>query len=416
MWTRRDFLATAAAAAAPAAKPNFIVLLADDMGWGDPSCYGNRAVETPHLDALARTGVRFENFYAASAVCSPSRAALMTGRYPLRFDIRKAFVDDEVHLPVSQSELPWLLKRAGYATGHVGKWHLGGLHQKHIRDRAHSIPGPHQHGFEHYQCQNEEQPMRRQMGTDRTLFRKGGTVLIRDEKNVAPEDPYYPQHFTDINGEESVRLIRQFHRAGKPFFLNTWFLAPHQPYEPAPEPFWEKAAAPGITDDQRRYRSMVMHLDAQVGKILRTLEELKLRENTLVVFLSDNGGAYEANIGPYRGGKTDLHEGGIRVPGIFSMPGQIGKGRVSKEVGHHCDILPTICEAAGVAAPKGLDGISLWDTLRRGKANGARTLCWQIDSYGRIQRHTPRPEPHATEATRQGDWKLLSRDGKPVAL
>ncbi|MEZ5356240.1 MAG: sulfatase-like hydrolase/transferase [Bryobacteraceae bacterium] len=413
--TRRGWLQSAALAAAPRRRPNIVLLLADDMGWADPSCFGNRFVETPHLDRLAAGGTKFESFYAASAVCTPSRAAILTGRYPLRFDIRKHFNDDEAHLPETVT-LPKLLRGAGYATGHVGKWHLGGLHLAHIADRARSIPGPHQHGFEHYQCQNEEQPLRGKMGAAKTLFREGGTCLIRDDRRVGEDDPYYSGHFTTINGDESVRLIGEFHRAGRPFFLNTWFLAPHMPYEPAPAPFWERAAAPGITDDQRRYRSMLMHLDEQVGRILGKLDELGIRNDTLVLFASDNGGAWEANLGPWKGGKTDLHEGGIRVPAIASWPGHIRAGATTQALGHHCDILPTVCAAAGVRAPRA-DGLNLLPLLEgRARAPRRGIVHWQIDHYPRLQRHYPKPKPYATEATREGKWKMLSSDGRPVAL
>ena len=426
--TRRSWLKSATAAglapewhraeSAPANRPNLILLLADDMGWGDPSCYGNTAVQTPNLDALAAGGMRFENFYAASAVCTPSRAAILTGRYPLRFDIRRHFPDDESHLPLVAT-LPKLLQQAGYATAHVGKWHLGGLHQRHIRDRANSIPGPHQHGFEHYQCQNEEQPQRGRMGAERTLYRRGGTCLVRNERNVEESDPYYHRHFTDINGDEAVRLIGEYHRQGRPFFLNVWWLVPHQPYEPAPEPFWSRAAAPGISHDQRCFRSMVMHMDAKVGQILKKLDELGIRNDTLTLFTSDNGGAYEANIGPYKGGKTDLHEGGIRVPGMVSWPSRIPKGNTTRLFAHHCDILPTFCAAAGVPVPAGHqgDGLSLFDFLSRGREPRERgTVLWQMDLYKTLQRHYPKPLPYATEVARRGRWKLMSMDGRPVAL
>lgn len=425
--TRREWIGSAATGAgttlqalnaAPAPRPNIILLLADDMGWGDPSCYGNTAVKTPNIDAIAARGVRFENFYAASATCSPSRAAILTGRYPLRFDLRRALADDEVHLPVTTT-LPRLLRQAGYATGHVGKWHLGGLHQKHIRDRAHSIPGPHQHGFDHYQCQNEEQPLRRRMGSDRTLFRKGGTCLIRDERNVTPSDPYYRMHFTDINGDEAVRLIEQFHKQGRPFFLNVWWLVPHMPYEPAPEPFWRRSDAPGISEDQRCFRSMVTHMDHKIGRILATLDELGIRDNTMVLFTSDNGGAYEANIGPYKGGKTDLHEGGIRVPGIVSWPARIPGGKTLKGLGHHCDLLPTFCAAAEAPLPDKhpCDGVNLLDALSKGQEPPERgVVFWQHDLFPRIQRHHPKPEPYAAEVVRRGRWKLMSTDGRPVGL
>lgn len=408
MLSRRALLGSAFAAPDP--RPNIVLLLADDLGYADLSCFGNPHVQTPHLDALAARGIRYRNFYAASAVCTPSRAAILTGRYPLRFDIRKAFNDDENHLPPGTS-LPNLLQAAGYATGHVGKWHLGGLHLKHAADRAHSIPGPREHGFQHYLCQNEEQPLRGKMGAARTLYREGGTCLLRDDRPVGPDDPDYRRHFTEIVGDESLRLIRRFQAARRPFFLNVWFLDPHAPYEPAPEPFWSRAEAPGITHDQRCARSMVAHLDHQCGRILALLDELGLRENTLVIFSSDNGGAWEANIGPYRGGKTDLHEGGIRVPGILSWPARIRQPRVEDRLAHHTDLLPTICAAAGLAAPKEIDGFNLL-----GKAPRERTVFWQIDHYPRLQRHYEKPKPYATEALRRGRWKLLSRDGAPVAL
>jgi N-acetylgalactosamine-6-sulfatase len=164
---------------------------------------------------------------------------------------------------------------------------------------------------------------------------------------------------------------------------------------------------------------MVMHMDHKVGQILKTLDRLGIRDNTLVLFTSDNGGAYEANIGPYKGGKTDLHEGGIRVPGIASWPGKVRAGKVSAAVGHHCDILPTFCSAAGVPLPAGLaaDGTNLLSHLATGAEPPERgTLHWQLDLYTNLQRHYPKPQPYATEATRRGNWKLLSNDGRPVAL
>lgn len=425
--TRREFLGAAGlagasrlhASAAPAKRPNIVFILADDLGYADLSCFQSKAVRTPHLDRLAAEGTRMVNFYAASAVCSPSRAAILTGRYPLRYDIRRAFTDDEAHLPVSQSELPHIFRRAGYSTAHVGKWHLGGLHLKHIADRKNSIPGPHQHGFDHYLCQNEEQPMRGKMGKERTLYRKGGTCLIRNEQSVPPSDPYYPMHWTDIVGAEAVRSIERMHAQRKPFFLNVWFLNPHAPYEPAPEPHWSRTAAPGISEDQHCFRSMVEHMDAKVGEIVAKLDELGIRDNTLLIFTSDNGGAWESDVGPYKGGKTDLHEGGLRVPAIFHWKGVIPAGKTSTSFGHHCDLLPTLCDAVGIAPPREarLDGVSLWDCLAKAKPCPARgPVFWQMDLMKQIQRRHPKPQPYATEVARTGSWKMLATDGRPLAL
>ncbi len=414
--TRRGLML---AALAPRKSPNIVFILADDLGYADLSCFKSKACRTPNLDRLAAGGTKMVNFYAASAVCSPSRAGILTGRYPLRFDIRKAFIDDEAHLPVSPASLPQILRRAGYSTGHVGKWHLGGLHLKHIANRKDSIPGPHEHGFDHYLCQNEEQPMRGQLGKEKMLYRKGGTCLIRDERSVPPTDPYYPMHFTDIVGDEAVRMIDQFHKQGKPFFLNVWFLNPHAPYEPAPEPYWSRVAAEGISEDQRCFRSMVEHMDAKIGQIFTKLDQLGIRDNTLIVFTSDNGGAYESDIGPYKGGKTDLHEGGLRVPAIFSWKGVIPAGKTSTSFGHHTDLLPTICDAVKIAPParSSIDGISQWKCLSQGTPCPERvTVCWQIDLYKQIQRHYPKPKPYATEVVRNGRWKMLTADGRPLAL
>ena len=400
-------------------RPNIILLLADDMGYRDPSCFGGKAVRTPNLDALAAQGVRLTRFYAASAVCTPSRAAILTGRYPLRFDIRRHFPDDESHLPRDAVTLPELLKKAGYVTGHVGKWHLGGLHLAHILDRAHSIPGPQQHGFDHYLSQIEEQPLRGEMARERMLYRYGGHCLIRDEKYLGPADPYYDMNLTDIIATETIRLIQEFHRLGQPFYLNVCWSVPHTPYYQVPEPYWTRTAAPGISKDQHRFRSMVAHMDARIGDILATLDRLGIRENTFIFFTSDNGGAWEADIGPFKGGKTDLHEGGIRVPAIASWPGRIPAGVVSDGFGQHVDLLPTFCEAAGVELPASLplDGLSLLAQLTRGAPPPKRgTVFWQMDLYRRLQRHYPKPKPYATEIARRGRWKLLARDGRPVEL
>ncbi|QDT62839.1 sulfatase-like hydrolase/transferase [Calycomorphotria hydatis] len=402
-------------------RPNIILLLADDLGYADLSSFGSTAVRTPNIDSLAEGGMKWTRFYAAAAVCTPTRASILTGRYPLRFDIRQHFPDDESHLPAGVTTLPGLLQKAGYQTAHIGKWHLGGLHLAHTRDREHSIPGPNQHGFDYYLCQNEEQPLRGKLGKDRRLFRDGGTCLIRNEEQVGPDDPYYRRHFTDINGDEAVAVIDQFHADGRPFFLNLWWLVPHKPYEPAPAPHWENTEANDISDDQHRFRSMVEHMDAKVGKILAKLEQLGIRDNTLIVFTSDNGAAFEGQIGDLKGGKTDLHEGGIRVPMIANWPGEIPAGTKTDVPGVSTDLLPTFCAAAGVNVPEAtpLDGENLLPILRD-ESNGDelrdRLMLWQLDLYRRIQRHYPKPKPYSTEIAMQGEWKLLSESGEPQEL
>ncbi|MBM4153414.1 MAG: arylsulfatase [Lentisphaerae bacterium] len=408
------------AASAPGApRPNIILILADDMGWRDPACFGGTAVPTPHMDALAASGLKMTRFYSSSAVCSPTRAAILTGRYPLRFDIRKHLTDDETHLPRCVTTLPGLLKQKGYQTAHVGKWHLGGLHLAHARNRNASIPGPREHGFDHYLCQNEEPPLRPRLGRERRLYADGGTCLLRDDVPVPESDPYFKMHLTDIIGAESVRFVEKSHADGKPFFLNIWHLVPHLPYEPGSEPHWSNTAAPGISDDQHRFRSMMAHMDATIGDLVKKLDELGIRRQTLIVLASDNGGVYEGDIGPLKGGKTDLHEGGIRVSAIASWPGRIPAGGTSTRAGTTADLLPTLCAAAGAAVPAEakVDGVNLLAHWQTG-TDIARPdpLLWQMDLYPNLQRHYPKPEPYATEAVMDGRWKLLSRDAEPLEL
>ncbi|MEW4488801.1 sulfatase-like hydrolase/transferase [Thalassoglobus sp. JC818] len=402
-------------------RPNIIMLLADDLGYRDLSCFGSPAVKTPHLDRLATEGMKFTRFYAGSAVCSPTRASVLTGRYPLRFNITRHFNDVNRWLPESATTIAELLQDAGYNTAHVGKWHLGGLHVNEHGERLTDQPGPRQHGFDVYQTQIEQQPLRTEMGRDRTLFRNGGTVLLRNDRQVGADDPYYSKHLTDANCDFAVEQIEEFAKQDKPFFLNVWWLVPHKPYEPAPEPYWSETATDGISDDQHRFRSMMQHMDGKVGQILDKLDSLGIAENTLVVFASDNGAAFEGYIGDLKGGKTDLHDGGLRVPMIARWPAQISSRKVSEFFGHTNDLLPTFCEAAGVTIPQdiSIDGLSLLphmkgesipDSSKRG------TVFWQLDLYKSMQRHEPKPKPFATEVAMNGKWKLLAKNGEPVEL
>ncbi|MGB7328648.1 MAG: sulfatase-like hydrolase/transferase, partial [Rubripirellula sp.] len=207
----------------------------------------------------------------------------------------------------------------------------------------------------------------------------------------------------------------------KPFFVNLWWLVPHKPYEPAPEPHWSQTAADGISDDQHRFRSMVQHMDAKVGLVLDKLDELGIADNTLVLFTSDNGAAFEGFIGDLKGGKTDLHDGGLRVPMMVRWPAAIPAGQTSDAFGHSNDLLPTFCEAAKIKLDGDLplDGLSLLPHMKGERPPSEEdrgTVFWQLDLYKSLQRHYPKPKPYATEVAMRGKWKLLALGGKPVEL
>lgn len=397
----------AGVAAGAEKRPNIILLLADDLGYGDPSCYGGHAIPTPHLDRLARLGTRYTHFYAASAVCTPARAGILTGRYPIRFGISKHFKDDGTHIAKSATMLSALLRKSGYATWHVGKWHLGGLRTEdlaaHAAGRPDAAPGPLQFGFEHSLATLEGNP-RRQLAEEKRFYADSGKFLVRNGQRAPPE----VGHWETVKINEAIALMNKKPADGRPFFMYLCFDAPHAPYEPAPEPHYTAARATGATGDQLYFRSMLAHLDAEVGRLVEYLRSSGRLENTLLLFTSDNGAAFEGEVGPFKGGKTDLHEGGLRVPFIAVWPGRVLADVVSLQRGHHVDLLPSICEAAGVALGNlPVDGSSLLPNLTRGVPIERGALFWQIDVYEKLQRHYPKPKPTTTVAVTQGPYKLL---------
>lgn len=402
------------------ARPvNILYIMADDLGYGDVSCYGGEGVETPNIDALARAGMKATKCYAGAAVCTPSRACVLTGNYPLRFGIRKHFEDKDEHLPANVRTLPRLLKSVGYATAHVGKWHLGGVRQVDIDARKEgkmANPGPMQHGFDHYLASIEDTATRHKLVYElKSLYREGGKYQFRDDANAEPSE----QHITDLQTDEAIRLMRQFQEAGKPFYLNLWYDAPHTPYEPAPEPHLSRYAQRGTTGDQLLFRSMVSHLDTNVGRLVSFLKESGLYENTLIVFTSDNGPAYQGVPGAFKGGKTDLHEGGLRVPFIAVWEGHIPAASLMPYPMHFADLLPTFCEVAGIhQIGQSIDGKSQWAQWQHPdqQPGGERLLLWQQDIYPKMQQPLPKPEPYATLVARKGKWKLLATPEQPLEL
>ena len=399
----------------PAQRPNLVLIVADDLGYGDLSCFGATHVETPNVDTLATEGRMLTQFYAGSAVCSPSRASILTGRCPLRFDIRSHFKDLDEHLPRGVTTLPRLLSQGGYATAHIGKWHLGGVRREYIQARVEGkpnpIPGPHEHGFEHYLTPMPG-PERLALVPKGRLHWEGARYLVRNDKPVSLEG-----YTADVYTKEAMDMIQRYHNEGRPFYVNLWFKIPHGPYEPAPEPHLSKYKARGATGTGLCYLSMVSKFDACVGQVVSKLKQLGIFDNTLLIVTSDNGPALHGSAAPFTGCKGILYEGGIRVPAIAVWPGHIPAGYVSDDLCGTIDLLPTFCEAADVPLPKDLkiDGKSLLPNLVDGKRIDRDTNFWQMDQYGPFQRQTVKIVP-ATEVARQGKWKLLGLHGKPVAL
>ena len=415
-----------AAASAPPPRPNVVYILADDLGYGDLGAYGQAHIDTPNLDRLAAEGLLFTQHYAGSTVCAPSRASLMTGQHTGRVQIRGnyelgGFRDEEergqMAIDFAYETLPEVLRGAGYRTGLVGKWGLGG---------PGSAGVPNKHGFDYFFGYLDQKQAHNYYPTH----------LWRNDERVALDNRFFIPHaemagtsdraedYRQYIGEDYApdRLIEEalgyIERAkDAPFFLYYAPTIPHsalqvpdaelEPYEgrwtetplddggytPHPKPRAARAA-------------MISRLDADVGKILRRLERLGLAENTLVVFTSDNGPAPEGgqdvgffnSSGGLRGVKRDLHEGGIRVPMIAYWPSVIEAGRSSDHVSAQWDVLPTLAELAGAETPEGIDGISFAPLLTgRGEQPAHAYLYWEF--HGR--------QPHPAQAVRRGDWKAL---------
>jgi arylsulfatase A len=399
-------------------RPNIIFILTDDMGYGDLSCNGSPVNYTPNIDKLALQGIRMPHAYAGSAVCSPSRASLLTGKFPLRYDIQWAFTDNDEFLPVEKQNLPQLLKNKGYFTVHIGKWHLGGIRIKDFEARnanKPANPGPFQQGFSHYLANIEDPLVRKDLLSKRILYREGGKTMVRNDQRVPPQEG----NWETIKVDETIAVIEKSQKQKQPFFINLWFETPHTPYEPI-EPFIKEFENRGATGDQLLVRSMIKHLDMQIGRLLDYLDKNQLRENTIIIFGSDNGAAYENSPGPFLGHKTDLHDGGIRVPFFVSWIGKIPQNSFSFQQTHYTDILPTLCDILKIKIDENqCDGQSVWQQWQgKGDTERKKIMLWQLDVTENtgFQGIGKRPLPIASYAAQKGKWKLLANNDSPVAL
>ncbi|RLS56581.1 MAG: arylsulfatase [Planctomycetota bacterium] len=359
-WWLASLLFFASSAPAPAG-PNFVIIYADDLGYGDLGCYGHPTIRTPHLDRMAAEGMRFTEFYSAAEVCTPSRAALLTGRYPIRNGMchdqhRVLRRNSAGGLPQDERTLPELLKEQGYATGCVGKWHLGHLPQ-HL---------PPRHGFDSYFGMPFSNDMRpapdAPKDRDQRFFGEKNeywqTPLIRGTEIV---DPRPDQHvITKLYTEDATRFIRD-HKAGS-FFLYMAHSFPHVPLFASKD--FEGRSAAG------RYGDVVEELDWSVGEVLDTLRKEGLADNTIVVFSSDNGpwlifNQHGGSAGLLKEGKGSTYEGGMRVPGIAWCPGTIPAGSVQHEMACTMDLFTTFAKLGGASVPadRPIDGIDIYPLL-----------------------------------------------------
>lgn len=359
--------------------------MSDDQGWKDVGFHGSD-IKTPSLDRLAAAGVELETFYSQQ-ICTPSRAALMTGCYPMRYGLQTGAIPSGGRYGLATDEwlLPQALHEAGYETALIGKWHLGHAEQKYW---------PRQRGFDHFYGALVSE-------IDHFSYTAHGVIdWWRDDEPL--EESGYD---TTLFGDEAVRLI-SMHDPKKPLFLDLSFTAPHTPYQ-APAKYLEQY--PEIRDPSRRaYAAMITAMDHEIGRIVAALEASGMRDNTLIIFQSDNGGTRSAkftgeskvegelppNNGPYRDGKGTLYEGGTRVVALANWRGQIKPGKVGGML-HITDMYPTLVRIAGgkLGKNKPLDGMDAWATISAGAASRRAEVVYNVDPF--------------LAAVRQEDWKLV---------
>jgi arylsulfatase A len=381
---------------AEASKPNIVFILVDDLGYADTGAYGAKDIRTPHIDRLAREGVKFTDFYASAPVCTPTRTAFLTGRWQQRYGMEWAMgyagrvfrregdqmvSDPDIHsagLPASVPSLPKMLRAAGYVSGAFGKWHLG------YRDEF----NPLHHGFDEYfgellgHCDYYN------------YHYYDGTYALRDGLEPVKAEGY----LTDLINQWSADFVARHAGGKRPFFLYIPHLAAHSPYQPPGRPL------PSVTREnldqgsRADYIAMVERVDDGVGMVLRELEKAGVLDDTLIVFSSDNGGAHYADNRPLFNRKTSLWEGGIRVPLLMRWPGKLGRGVETAQVGVTMDLTATFATIAGVPPMPDhpWDGIDLLPLIVDPGRTLPRTLFWRVDSMQRVQK-----------AVRHRQWKYV---------
>jgi arylsulfatase A-like enzyme len=390
-------------AADSSTRPNVILILADDLGWTDLGCYGSDLYESPHLDRLARDGMRFTANYSACTVCSPTRAALLTGKYPARLHItdwipgmppenpKLTVPNFTKFLPHEEQTLAEVLHAAGYATASIGKWHLGGPEYY-----------PERHGFDLNVA-----------GTDAPQPRPGFFAPY-DIATIEQGPP--GEYITDRLGEEAVKFIRT--NAKRPFFLYLPHFAVHMPIQGKKKLVekYQSRVKDGMRHTNAAYAAMIDSMDQTVGRIRETLDEIGAADRTIIIFTSDNGGRIPTSSNaPLRAGKGSCYEGGVRVPLIVYWPGATPPGTECETPVITMDIYPTILEMTGTVGSTQAagDGLSLAPLLRQDGQLAQRGLFWHYPHYQHYQKEGTTPYG----AIRRGDWKLIEfYDDKPAEL
>jgi arylsulfatase A-like enzyme len=359
-------------------KPNVIFILVDDMGYADLSSYGSKDIRTPNIDRLAKEGVKLTQAYSNGPVCTPTRAALMTGRYQQRVGLEWAIpagVKDP-GLPVEETSLARMLKNNGYATALIGKWHLGYKPEF----------SPNAHGFDEYfgiPSGNVDMYSHQEINGTHSLYEQDKETFV---------EGYLTEHFA----KRSVEFVKR--QKNNPFFLYLAFNAVHWPFQQPNRPDTVRTRETWLTGTRTDYIAMMHSVDIAVGQVLDTLDQQGIAKDTLVIFTSDNGGERLSDMGPYFNTKGTLWEGGIHVPGLARWPASLPKGKVSNQVAITMDWTATILAAAGVKPERQLDGINLLPMLQNKQPEQERTLCWRIDRAGFRQ-----------QAIRSGKWKLVTQ-------
>ena len=379
-------------------KPNLVFFLADDLGYSDIACYGATKVKTPHLDRLAKEGTRFTQFYAGAPVCSPSRAALLTGKTNLRAGLpgnvpipERAEASGQYGLPTNQVTMAEMMKENGYHTALIGKWHLG--------HRPQNLPNG--QGFDYF------------FGHQRGCIDNYSHFFFWDGPNKHDlyrneEEVYYPgEHMSDLMVNEIKQVIDK--KDDQPFFLYWAFNAPHYPYQGTPKwlEYYKDLPSP-----RKEYAAFVSNTDEHIGMILDYLDKKGLTNNTIIVFQSDHGHSKEerafwggGNAGPYRGSKFSLFEGGIRVPAIIRYPEVIPAGETRDQLVMEMDWFPTIAELTGATVTEKIDGKSMLPIINNNKSNTAHDVVyWQVGDYS----------DKSQWAVRKGSWKLIGHVKEPM--